>query len=130
MKDWINIPKDIKNYQGFVYVIYNSETKKYYIGKKFFWSKRTRPPLKGKKNKRHYVIESDWRTYWGSCNNLLNDIKLLGEDKFTRHILNCYRNKWDCAYYELKAQLKYNVLFDELSYNEIVNVRLRRRKVI
>ena len=41
-----------KDHVGFVYEIYDTETKMKYIGKKKFWSKVTRPPLKGKKNKK------------------------------------------------------------------------------
>ena len=36
---------------GFVYEVYDTQTKMYYIGKKKFWSRITRPPLKGQKRK-------------------------------------------------------------------------------
>lgn len=125
---WKNKPKDINEYQGFVYIITHKESGRYYIGKKFFWSKRTRPPLKGKKRKRHYVVESDWKNYWGSSSNLKEDIKKYGKRAFSREILYHCETKFDCAYEELKLQMYYNVLDDPLSYNEIVNVRLRKRK--
>ena len=35
---------------GFVYEIRDTETDMKYIGKKKFWSKVSRPPLKGRKN--------------------------------------------------------------------------------
>ena len=125
---WKNKTKDISKYQGMVYIITNNLTGQYYIGKKFYWSKRTRPPLKGKKNKRHYVIESDWKNYWGSSNKLQEDLKKYKKKNFTREILQHCKTKFDCAYEELKLQMYYNVLDDPLSYNEIVNVRLRKRK--
>ena len=52
---WQNLSEDInlEDYLGFVYKITHIQTKKYYIGKKFFWKILKRPPLKGKKNKRH-----------------------------------------------------------------------------
>ena len=140
MPDWINVPDNIEEYQGFVYYIYNLVEDKYYIGKKTFWSKRTLPPLKGrtkeekarraklKGQKRHIVFESDWKDYWGSSNNLLDDIERLGVNSFKREILKCYKDKWDCAYYELIEQIEQKVLFDDKSYNEIVNIRLRKRK--
>ena len=74
---WIHTPKDIKKYAGFVYLITNIKTGKKYIGKKFFWSKRTLKPLKGKKTKRRVTKESDWKNYYGSCKKLLEDIKKL-----------------------------------------------------
>lgn len=125
---WKGRTKDYKEYQGFVYIITNNLTGQYYIGKKFYWSKRTRPPLKGKKRKRHYIIESDWKTYWGSSNKLQADLKQYKKKNFTREILTHCKTKFDCAYEELKLQMYYNVLDDPKSYNEIVNVRLRKRK--
>ena len=47
-----------KEYIGFVYEITDKETNMKYIGKKKFWSRVTRPPLKGKKNKRRSIKES------------------------------------------------------------------------
>lgn len=128
MSSWTGVPKSIDDYQGFVYVITHKKTGKYYVGKKFFWSKRTRPPLKGRKNRRHYVVESDWKDYWGSSPNLKSDVNKYGEKEFTRTILHCCKTKFDCAYKELEEQMKRNVLFDKDSYNEIINVRLRKRK--
>ena len=125
---WINAPSDIEPFQGFVYIITHLETGKFYIGKKFFWSKKTRPPLKGKKNKRHYRVESDWKDYWGSCRALLEDVEKYGEDAFERRILKYCENKWDCAFFELQEQLNQSVLFRDDAYNEIINVRLRKRK--
>lgn len=125
---WIFAPDNITDLQGFVYIIRNNLNDKYYIGKKFFWSKRTRPPLKGRKNKRHYVIESDWRNYWGSSKNLIADIEKYGKENFTREILDLCKTKFDCAYNELLRQIESDVLIDPNSYNEIINVRLRKRK--
>ena len=125
---WIGIPQDISKYYGFIYKITHIKTGKFYIGKKFFWSERTRPPLKGNKNRRHYLKESNWRTYWGSSTNLWVDIEKCGETAFKREILSIYNNKWDCAYNELLEQLKNDVLFRDDSYNEMLNVRLRKRK--
>ena len=125
---WINTPKKIDDFQGFIYVITHKATGKFYIGKKFFISKKTRPPLKGNKNKRHYKVESDWKDYWGSSTNLAADIDKYGKKAFERRILRLCKNKWDCAYYELIEQINQSVLFRDDSYNEVINIRLRRRK--
>ena len=126
--EWKNVPKDISKYQGFVYIIKNKVNDKYYIGKKFFWKKKTLPPLKGKKNRCHSRVESDWKDYWGSCNNLLLDIEKYGKKSFDRIILKVCFTKFDCAYDELLYQIQYDVLNDSLAYNEIINIRLRKRK--
>ena len=78
------IPDD---YEGFVYLITNTTTGQKYIGKKLAKFKTTKPPLKGKKNKRRGTKESDWREYYGSSDRLNAGVETLGEDKFTREIL-------------------------------------------
>ena len=126
--DWKNVPADISKYRGFVYCITNLKTDQYYIGKKFFHSMLTRKPLKGRKNKRHELVESNWQDYWGSCRRLQEDIQKYGKDNFKREILICCESKFELAYQEAKIQFEMEVLFDPLSYNELINIRLRKRK--
>ena len=54
------ITKIPDEYEGFVYLITNNTTGQKYIGKKLAKFKTTKPPLKGKKNKRRGYKESDW----------------------------------------------------------------------
>ena len=72
---------------GFVYLITNTTNGRMYIGKKLARFKRSRPPLKGRKNKRRYKVDSDWQDYYGSSDDLTMDVNRLGKDKFTREIL-------------------------------------------
>ena len=51
---------DIGDHFGFVYCIACNETKREYIGRKYFWKFRT---PKGKKRK--VKSESDWKKYYG-----------------------------------------------------------------
>ena len=76
-----------EEYEGFVYLITNTTTGQKYVGKKLAKFKTTKPPLKGKKNKRRGYKESDWRDYWGSSDRLQEDVDKLGPKKFTREIL-------------------------------------------
>ena len=48
---------------GFIYEITNTINQKKYIGKKQCKSKLKRKPLKGKRNKRIEIKESDWKVY-------------------------------------------------------------------
>ena len=127
MNQWKNQPSNIKDYHGFVYCIVNLTNNKKYIGKKCFWNKIKRKPLKGQKRIRRDVIESDWKNYWGSCKQLKEDIKQHGKDKFMRVILKCFHNKFDLAYQELKLQIDQEVLFRDDYYNNIIQVRLGGR---
>jgi hypothetical protein len=114
---------------GFIYMITNIETDKKYIGKKQMVSKRTRPPLKGKKRKRIEFVESDWRTYVSSSNELVNDLQKLGKEKFKFEILRFCANKSQLAYFEAKEQFDREVLLKEDYYNGIINLRLGKVKL-
>jgi len=126
----MNIPDwegDIKNpleYFGFVYEITNLNSGKIYIGKKTYQKKIRRNPLKGNKRVRKCVVESDWKKYWGSSRQLLEDIEEYGYNSFKRTILCSYKTKWECTYYELKEQIDRSVLLSEDFYNGIIQVRL------
>ena len=125
---WILINEDLKNDQknafGFVYLIVNKTNNRKYIGSKQLIKKITKKPLKGKKQKRHSVVESDWKTYTGSCNELNKDIELLGEHNFEFIILEWAYSKMDLKYKELKEQILKNAIYSKDYYNRIVNVRL------
>jgi hypothetical protein len=128
---WLNAPEKTDGYLGFVYIIENLVTGRYYIGKKQFTlrcrrmvAKKTKP---GKRAKITH-IDSDWKNYWGSCNDLLKDLKTYGQENFRRTILKLCVSKYELALAELKEQLNRNVLDDPKSYNQIINVRLRKAK--
>lgn len=101
-----------KKYEGFVYLITNLENGMKYIGKKHFWERR-----KNAKTGRRQTKESDWRKYFGSCDQLKEDVKSLGENKFKREILYLCPHKKSMSYYETYEQFKRNVLLDEAYYN-------------
>lgn len=101
-----------KKYEGFVYLIINLETGMKYIGKKHFWERRKNP-----KTGRRQTKESDWKNYFGSCDELKEDVKKLGKDKFKKEILYLCPHKKSMSYYETYEQFKRNVLLDETYYN-------------
>jgi hypothetical protein len=111
---------------GFIYVITNTVNKKRYIGKKQMKSVKKLKPLKGKKNKRHFDIETDWKTYMSSSNDLNADIQAIGKDKFTFEIVWLCDSKFELAYYEAKKQFDNDVLLKEGFYNGIINCRIGR----
>ena len=116
--------------EGFVYLITNLTNNKKYIGKKLARFKVTKPPLKGRKNKRRSTKESDWRTYWGSSDHLNADVLELGEDQFTREILHYCDSRGALSYLEAKEQFDREVLLTDEYYNGIINVRVGSSKIL
>jgi hypothetical protein len=115
---------------GFVYLITNLTDNRKYIGKKLAQFKKSKPPLKGKKNRRKYTVESDWRDYWSSSDNLKADVAALGEDKFTREVLYWCTSRSELSYLEAKEQFDRRVLETDEYYNGIINVRVGGSKAL
>ena len=125
-----------EKYTGFVYIITNLVTGKAYIGKKLSkFSKTTTKTVKlkngnKKKKKIRSKIESDWKTYWSSSKEVQDDVKALGEDKFTREILMFCLSKGTASYFEAKYQMQNEVLENpDKWYNGIVNCRVHRSHI-
>ena len=120
-KEITSIPDE---YEGFVYLITNLTDNRKYVGKKLAKFKTTKPPLKGKKNKRRGYKESDWQTYWGSSDKLNEDVEQLGQDNFTREILYFCKSRAEMSYIEAREQFDRRVLETDEYYNGIINVRV------
>jgi hypothetical protein len=117
---------DIGDNYGFVYIITNEKTGKKYIGKKFFYSMKTKV-IKGKKKR--YKIASDWQTYYGSNTELQNDVKLHGMELFKREIIHLCKSKGECGYLEAKEQFERSVLESNDYYNTWIMVRVRKSHI-
>lgn len=126
-KEVTELPEDC---EAFVYLITNLTNDKKYVGKKLAKFKTTKPPLKGKKNKRRGYKESDWRTYWGSSDHLNADVVELGEDKFRREILYYCPSRGVASYIEAREQFERRVLETDDYYNGIINVRVGGSKIL
>lgn len=113
---------------GFIYKITCIPTGKKYIGKKQCKSVLKRRPLKGKKNKRHEVIETDWKTYTSSSRELNEDILKYGKDSFKFEIIELCDSKFALAYREAKIQFDEEVLLRNDYYNGIINLRVSKPK--
>ena len=114
------------NAYGYVYLITNNLTGRKYIGKKLFWFRKTKV-VKGKKKR--LKVESDWRDYWSSSDEVKSDVKTVGEINFTREILHICQNKGTCNYLEAKEQMLRGVLESDLYYNAQIQCRVHRTHI-
>jgi hypothetical protein len=116
--------EDIADYVGFVYLITNLQNGRKYIGKKNFYFSKT-STIKGKKKRSK--VESDWKKYFGSNKELLEDVEKLGQENFKREIIKLCKSKGEFGYYEAKYQFENNVLESNDYYNTWIMVRVHKK---
>jgi len=115
---------------GFVYLITNNLSGRKYIGKKLAKFSRTTyrtVKLKNGNKKRKKIrskIDSDWQLYYGSNDQLNQDIEKLGVENFTREILFYCRSKSECSYIEAREQFRHRVLESDDYYNGQIVCRI------
>jgi hypothetical protein len=115
---------------GFVYLITNTVSGRKYIGKKLAkFSKTTYKVVKlkngnKKRKKIKSKIDSDWQLYYGSNDQLNQDILALGADNFTREILFYCKSKAECSYVEAREQFNHRVLESDNWYNGQIVCRI------
>jgi hypothetical protein len=114
--------------EAIVYLITNLSNNRKYVGKKLAKFHKSRPPLKGKKNRRRYNVDSDWKEYWGSSEELKADIFALGNENFSREILYFCPTRGAASYLEMVEQVNRKVLESDEYYNGIINVRIKKSK--
>lgn len=118
---------EIGDYAGFVYIITNIQTNRKYIGKKFFWSSKRKQVNKKRKT---YKVESDWKDYWSSSDELKQDVQTLGQEFFIREIIHLCPSKGTTNYLEAKEQFVRGVLEDKENwYNSWIQVKVHRSHV-
>lgn len=109
---------------GFVYLITRLSDGRKYIGKKTFWNKVSRPPLKGKKRRRISYVQSDWSSYYGSSEELSQSVDELGPQAFSRVILHLCKTRSEMSYLEAKEQFSRDVLLDPAYFNKWISVKV------
>jgi hypothetical protein len=113
----------IDEYVGFVYEITNLTNKRRYIGKKLLKRTKTKQ-VKGKKKRS--LVESDWKTYYGSNKELQEDVTQVGTSNFKREILRLCKTKGECNYFEAKYQFDLRVLESEEFYNCWIQLKVHK----
>ena len=134
---WLYRKREVKEipdiYIGFVYLITNNLSGRKYIGKKLAKFKKTTYKTvtlnngTKKKKKIRSLVDSDWRDYWSSSDELKKDVQALGQANFTREILKYCITRTELSYYEAKYQFQHDVLLNEgLWYNGWIFVKVRQ----
>ena len=121
---WLYKGKEIESIEempedtyGFIYEVIHNPSGRKYIGKKVLICNRTLPPLKGQKRKRKVQKESDWKTYYGSHQEIKGLIKEGKQEEFSREILQFVPTKKLLTYFECK----YLFIKEVLEHNEYIN---------
>lgn len=129
-----DIPSEFINYQQFIYKITCKATGRFYIGKKILYntkkvrlSKKKKLELKTRRIFDYLKIESDWLKYNGSNKELLNDIDILGPDKFEKEIIQFVKGKKQATAWEIYWIIKTDALISDLGYNGNILGRIYKK---
>jgi len=117
---------DIGDYLGFVYRITELSTGRFYLGKKIFWNRVAKPPLKGKKRRRISRKASDWKDYYGSGPEIKKLVEQNGKAAYKREILRLCSTKSEMGYYESKLIFETDALLRDDSINEWISCRITK----
>ena len=112
---------DINEYEGYIYMTTILDTGRKYIGKKnFFHNTNVKlgkkelanlPTARGKKpSKKKVTKESDWKTYYGSAQEIKDSVKQYPKERIIRTLIRLCKSKKELTYYECKYLFDYNVL--------------------
>ena len=123
----IDIPENVI---GFVYLITNTTNGRMYIGKKLAKFKRSRAPLKGRRNRRRYTVERDWQDYYGSSDELTIDVNRLGVEHFKRERRLYGKSKSELSDVEAREQFSRKVLETRDYYNGHIRVRVHGKGIL
>ena len=127
MTDWLYNGEPFDNVgenYGFVYEIENLLSGRKYIGKKFFWTTKRKQVNKKRKS---YKVESDWKEYWSSSDELKQDVQTVGKENFRRTIIHLCPSKGVTNYLEAKEQMLNAVLEDsDKWYNSWVQCKVNK----
>lgn len=125
-KEYNETPEE---YQGFVYEIRELSTDKKYIGKKNFWRPKILPKNSKRSRRVKTRVESDWREYYGSNQELQSLVEKIGPAGYERKILHLCRTKGEMSYMEAKLQFMFDVLLKEEYYNEFIGCKIHSKHV-
>ncbi len=119
-----------KNSFGFIYEVCYTPTNEKYLGKKVLQFNKKLPPLKGFKRKRKVIVESDWKTYYGSHQKIKTLLKENKQNNFKRNILEFSFNKKHLTYLETKYLFCNHVLENTEYINDNILGKFFRKDLV
>jgi len=123
-KEYDETPEE---FQGFVYLITDINNGKKYVGKKNFWKPKILPITKTRKRRKRTRVESDWRLYFGSSEEVKLLVETKGQENFKREILRLCKTKGEMTYFEMKEQFDRDVLLRDDYYNEFIGGKIHSK---
>jgi len=134
---------NINDYEGYIYMTSFLDVNRQYIGKKnFFHNTNVKlgkkelenlPVTRGKKpSKKKVTKESDWKTYYGSSQEVKDLLKITPKDRVIRSVLHICKSKKELTYYECKYLFQYGVLEPNNTYyiNDNIQGRFFKKDLI
>lgn len=109
---------------GFLYKITHTPTGKWYIGRKMLTKTKT-TQSKGVKTKSK--VDSDWKDYWSSSDDVKALVAEKGEKEFKREILHFVTTKAALTYAEEYALYVTGSLFDSNCFNNNIRAKIYRK---
>lgn len=127
---------ETKRPYAYIYLITNLLNNKIYVGKKQlnFYKKvalsKKEKLLPENKRKRYKIIVTDggWEKYYGSSQELKEDIKKYGIDNFKKEILQEVYSKSEASYWEGYWQFHFKVLEID-SYNKWISLKVYKNNL-
>lgn len=113
-------------YKGYIYVGQKSFTSKKTLSKKQqdqLWSGRGKKPKKA-------MLESNWKTYCSSSEDVKKLVAEMGVDKFKWEVLELACNKSDLNLKEVEWMVTEMVLRIEKSFNKWMSFKIRKEQVV
>ena len=131
-KDKLLLEEDIPTGAiGFIYGIKNNVNGMKYIGRKLLTKApvKAKPSLKTPKPKKKPRVKSNYDSYYGSCTDLTEDIKVHGKENMTRTILQFCNSAATMTYGEKYAQYRTKCLERADYYNSNIGNREYKRNI-
>jgi len=123
------LESDVGDFIGFVYLITEISTGRKYIGKKIFYNKVVKPPLKGKSRRRISRKFSDWQTYYSSSDEIKDIVAGQGDADYKREILRLCMSKAEMSYFETKEIFSRDALLKDEYINKWVSSRIQKNQL-